>query len=274
MNLQHAILSHEPLFRLGVFLAVFSLVAFSEFLSPRRVLQLSRQKRWFGNIMIHLTNTAALRLLLPLLPVGAALACAERGWGLFHLLAVPIWISGLAGIAVLDLVIYAQHVLFHRIRLLWRLHRMHHIDGDLDVTTAVRFHPVEILLSAFIKIAVIALLGPPAFAVLIFEVLLNGMSLFNHGNIRLPEALDRLIRLFIVTPDMHRVHHSIVMKESNHNYGFNIPWWDRLFGTYQAQPEEGHLNMRIGLEGFGDPRYLTVLSMLAVPFLSRKRNDA
>ena len=195
-------------------------------------------------------NTVVVRLLVPLAPVALALLAAERGWGLLNLVALPFWFEVALSVIVLDFVIYLQHVMFHAVPALWRLHRMHHADLDFDVTTGSRFHPVEILLSVLLKMAAVVVIGPPAAAVLIFEVLLNGTSMFNHGNVRLPVSLDRVLRWFVVTPDMHRVHHSDIPAETNSNFGFNLPWWDRLFGTYRAQPALGHENMTIGLDTF------------------------
>jgi sterol desaturase/sphingolipid hydroxylase (fatty acid hydroxylase superfamily) len=208
----------------------------------------------------------AVRLLLPTAAAGVALVAAERGFGLFHLIGLPFWVAAPIGFLALDLVIYGQHVMFHHVPWLWRLHRMHHADLDIDVTTGVRFHPVEILLSLVIKIATVALLGIPAAAVVCFEVVLNATSMFNHANASLPRWLDRVARLTLVTPDMHRVHHSILRQETDSNFGFNLPWWDRLFGTYRAEPRAGHDGMTIGLPVFRDPRELRLDRLLTQPF--------
>jgi len=202
--------------------------------------------------------------------VGVALVAEAHGLGLFNVLPLPAWIGVVASVILLDLAIYFQHVLFHAVPVLWRLHRMHHADLDIDVSTGLRFHPIEILLSMVIKLAVVIALGAPAIAVLIFEVLLNATSMFNHSNVHIPERLDGVVRWFVVTPDMHRVHHSIVARETNSNFGFNLPWWDRLFGTYRAQPAAGHEAMKIGIEQFRDPRELRLDRMLLQPF----RGDA
>ena len=186
----------------------------------------------------------------------------SKGWGLFNILPLPAWLAIPAAVLLLDLTIYGQHVAFHAVPLLWRLHRMHHADLEFDVTTGLRFHPGEILLSMAIKFAAVAVLGAPPLAVLIFEILLNATSLFNHGNVRLPLGLDRILRLIVVTPDMHRVHHSIDRRETDSNFGFNVPWWDRLFGTYRAQPALGHERMTIGIDKFRDPRELRLDRML------------
>jgi sterol desaturase/sphingolipid hydroxylase (fatty acid hydroxylase superfamily) len=189
-----------------------------------------------------------------------------NGWGLFNVVAVPAWIAVPLAVILLDLIIYLQHVLFHAVPVLWRLHRMHHADLDFDVTTGVRFHPIEILLSMIIKFGAVAALGTPAVAVLIFEVLLNATSMFSHGNVRIPARLERVLRWLMVTPEMHRVHHSIIPQETNSNFGFNLPWWDRLFGTYRAQPLAGHEDMTIGIEQFRDPAELRFHRMLLQPF--------
>jgi len=206
------------------------------------------------------------RLLFPILPVGLAVLCKELGWGLLNNVAMPTWIGVSIGVVVLDCAIYLQHVMFHAVPVLWRLHRMHHADLDFDVTTGLRFHPFEIMLSMGIKLGVIAALGLPAVAVVAFEVLLNGTAMFNHGNLRLPVILDRALRLVVVTPDMHRVHHSVVIREANSNFGFNLPWWDKLFGTYRPQPAAGHEDMSIGLGRYRDPKRLTLPWLLVMPF--------
>ena len=256
----------EPAIRLGFFLGIFALVALWEIAAPRRTLSRPRWLRWYGNIGIVALNTVLVRLIFPLAPVGLALLAAERGWGLLNEVALPFWLEVALAVIVLDLVIYLQHVMFHAVPALWRLHRMHHADLDFDVTTGSRFHPVEIILSVVLKLAAVVVIGPPAVAVLIFEVLLNGTSMFNHGNVRLPAGLDRVLRWIVVTPDMHRVHHSDIPAETNSNFGFNLPWWDRLFGTYRAQPRLGHEEMTIGLDTFRDTDELHLHRMLLQPF--------
>ncbi len=211
-------------------------------------------------------NTLVLRLLIPTAAVGLALAGEANGWGLFNLVAVPTWVAVVSSVVLLDFAIYLQHVMVHAVPAFWRLHRMHHADLDFDVTTGARFHPIEILLSMVIKMAVVAALGPPAVAVLIFEVLLNASSMFNHGNVSLPPAIDRLLRWIIVTPDMHRVHHSVQPDETNSNFGFNLPWWDRLCGTYRAAPRDGHQAMRIGIDRFQQARDAWLDQLLIQPF--------
>jgi sterol desaturase/sphingolipid hydroxylase (fatty acid hydroxylase superfamily) len=260
------ILLNEPAIRLVIFLAVFALMIVWEFVTPRRVRSLSRWVRWPSNLGIVVFNTLVLRIVLPMAAVGLALLCEERGWGLLNAFALPPLLAIVLSVLLLDLAIYLQHVMFHAVPALWRLHRMHHADLDFDVTTGARFHPIEILLSMGVKFAVVAALGPPAVAVLIFEVLLNASSMFNHGNVRIAPKVDGVLRCFIVTPDMHRVHHSILPRETNSNFGFNLPWWDRLFGTYTAQPAAGHDGMTIGIEQFRTPRDQRLDRMLLQPF--------
>ncbi len=266
------ILANEPAIRLGIFLGVFALVAVFETLAPRRARTMPRTARWPHNIGVVVVNTLLLRLVFPTAAIGMALMAAARGWGLLNIIDAPYWLSVALTVALLDLAIYLQHVMFHAVPALWRLHRMHHADLDFDVTTGLRFHPVEIVLSMGIKLAVVAVLGPPAAAVLVFEVLLNGTAMFNHSNIRIPLGIDRVLRLVVVTPDMHRVHHSVIPQETNSNFGFNLPWWDRLFGTYRAQPADGHDAMTIGIELFRTPRDLWLDRMLIQPLLGKAGN--
>jgi sterol desaturase/sphingolipid hydroxylase (fatty acid hydroxylase superfamily) len=259
------LMDNEPAIRLGFFFGILAAVALWEVAAPRRVRAHSRVRRWPNNLGIVVFNTLLLRLLFPTAAVGFAIWCASEGWGLFNSLALPAWLEFIAAVALLDFAIYLQHVMVHAVPLFWRLHRMHHADLDFDVTTGARFHPVEIILSMGIKFMVIAALGPAAAAVLVFEILLNATAMFNHGNVRIPAGLDRLLRLFVVTPDMHRVHHSIVVRETNSNFGFSLPWWDRLFGTYRAQPAAGHEAMIIGIEQFREPGDLWLHRMLIQP---------
>ena len=251
--------------RLGFFFSIFALVALWELALPRRRLIHARWLRWYANLGIVALNTVLVWLLVPLAPVAVAAVAESRGWGILNLVALPLWLKVLLALVVLDLVIYLQHVMFHALPVLWRLHRMHHADLDFDVTTGSRFHPIEIVVSVSIKMAAVVLIGPPAVAVLVFEILLNGASMFNHGNVRLPAGVDRALRWIVVTPDMHRVHHSDVPAETNSNFGFNLPWWDRLFGTYRAQPSLGHEYMMIGIDAFREPRELHLHRMLAQP---------
>lgn len=258
--------SHEPVIRLAAFAAVFAAMALWELAAPRRAQAIPRRERWPANVGVVVLDTLLLRLLFPTAAVGLAVAGEARGFGLLHALALPSWLAVIVSVLLLDLAIYLQHVLFHAVPALWRLHRMHHADLELDVTTGSRFHPLEILLSMIVKLGVVAALGPPAVAVLAFEVLLNATSMFNHGNVMLPVGVDRRLRRFVVTPDMHRVHHSIVRQETDSNFGFNVPWWDRLLGTYRAAPAAGQDGMTIGIEQFRDPRELRLGRMLLQPF--------
>jgi len=267
------IIQHETIVRSGSFILLFTFIIIAEVFLPRRVLVTSKATRWFGNVFLHLFNTAILWLMFPLFPVAMALLCAEKGWGLLNYFPIGIGPSVLLGVLAMDCVIYFQHALFHRMPPLWRIHRAHHTDTDLDVTTGIRFHPFEMILSLLVKLGAIAAIGPPPVAVLIFEVLLNGMSMFNHSNIRISVPWDGILRLIMVTPDMHRVHHSIIFKESTSNYGFALPWWDHLFGTYRAQPAAGHDGMTIGLTGFLDVKYSALQRMLMMPFI-RKTSDS
>ncbi len=267
-----AILANEPAIRLVFFLGIFAAMIVWEFVAPRRARSVSRWIRWPSNLGIVALNTLTLRILVPVAAVGLAVLCEDRGWGLLNAFSLPSWLAIVVSVVVLDLAIYLQHVMVHAVPALWRLHRMHHADLDFDVTTGARFHPVEILLSMGIKLAVVAALGPPVIAVLIFEVLLNATSMFNHGNVRIAPKVDGVLRLFIVTPDMHRVHHSILSRETNSNFGFNLPWWDRLFGTYTAQPADGHDGMTIGIEQFRTPREQWLDRMLIQPFLGEVGN--
>lgn len=256
----------EQIIRLTGFAGVFAIMALWELFAPRRERNHSRGVRWLNNFGVVAVDTLLVRLILPTAAVGMAIHAEAAGWGLLALADWPFWIEVAIAVLVLDLAIYFQHVLFHAVPSLWRLHRMHHADLDFDASTGIRFHPIEILLSLAIKIAVVASLGAAAVAVLIFEVLLNATSLFNHGNVAMPGKLDRVLRWILVTPDMHRVHHSIHPAETNTNFGFNLSIWDRLFGTYRAQPDEGHLGMTIGIEQFRDERELWLDRMLTQPF--------
>ncbi len=260
-------LAHEPAVRLGAFFGMFALMAVWEALSPRRARLLARRVRWPHNLALVVLNSLILRLLFPLAAVGFALLAAGRGWGLLNAFALPFWWAFALSVIALDFAIYLQHVMFHAVPLLWRLHRVHHADADFDVTTGARFHPIEILLSMLIKFAAIAVLGAPAAAVLVFEVLLNATAMFNHANLRLPEPVDRWLRRMLVTPEMHRVHHSMERDEANSNFGFNLPWWDRLCGTYRARARLPQESMAIGVKGLtGSDAAVKLTGMLALPF--------
>jgi sterol desaturase/sphingolipid hydroxylase (fatty acid hydroxylase superfamily) len=260
------ILDNETAIRLGIFLGVLVAVATWEALDPRRARSFSRWRRWPSNFGIVALNTVVVKLLFPAAAVGMAWYAQEHGWGLFNAVQVPAALAVILCVVALDFFIYLQHVMFHAVPALWRLHRMHHTDLDFDVTTGARFHPIEIVLSMLIKLAAVVVLGAPPVAVVIFEVILNATAMFNHGNLRLPLAVDRVLRLFVVTPDMHRVHHSVVAAETNSNFGFNLPWWDRLLGTYRAQPAAGHEAMTIGIEDFREAGDLRLDRMLTQPF--------
>lgn len=258
-------LDAEPLIRLAFFFGVLLVMAVWEVAAPRRRRDIPRLVRWTNNLALVALDTLLVRLAFPVLAVGLAVVADARGWGLLNVADVPALPAAVLSVLVLDLVIYLQHVMFHAVPALWRLHRMHHADLEFDVTTGLRFRPMEILLSMGIKLAVVAALGPPAIAVLVFEVLLNATAMFNHSNVRLPASVDRALRLVVVTPDMHRVHHSIHPVETNTNFGFNLPWWDRLLGTYRAQPRDGHTGMTIGIEQFRSVRDLWLDRMLMQP---------
>ncbi|WP_299548617.1 sterol desaturase family protein [uncultured Tateyamaria sp.] len=261
-------MENETLIRFGVFLGLFALFAMTEAMIPRRPRTQARNTRWITNWGITIVNTVLLRLMsfgLPLLAVGAAAHTEAEGWGLLNALDLPFWIEVVAAILILDFIIWAQHLVTHKVPLLWRLHRVHHADIDMDVTTAIRFHPIEIGLSMLIKIGVVYLLGPAAIAVVLFEIILNGTAMFNHANIRLPLWLDAIVRRLLVTPDMHRVHHSVHRHEHDSNYGFSLSIWDRMFGTYIAQPEAGHDDMQVGLE-WQDDRPARLGWSLSLPF--------
>lgn len=258
----------EIAIRLGGATMVFAVMSMWEWHTPRRHLTVGRRPRWPGNLGILAIDIVAVRLLVPTAAVGVALIAAEKGWGLFAMLGLPAWAAVMIGVIALDLVIYVQHVVFHHVPVLWRLHRMHHADLDIDVTTGVRFHPLEILLSLAIKMAAVLALGVPALAVLMFEVLLNATSMFNHSNVALPPRLEPIARWLVVTPQMHQVHHSIERAETDSNFGFNLPWWDRLFGTYRAEPAAGEERMTIGLPVFRDVAELRIVRLLTQPFRS------
>ncbi len=264
------VMQHEKTIRMSFFFGMLAVMGLWEILAPRRALTVSKTVRWVNNLGLVFLNSFILRLLFPAAAVGVAVVCAERGWGVFNVYDAPYAVAVLVSIIAMDMVIYLQHVMVHAVPLLWRLHRVHHADPDFDVTTGARFHPIEIVLSMLIKFATIVLLGPPVVAVVIFEILLNATAMFNHSNVRLHPAVDKVLRWFVVTPDMHRVHHSVEDDEANSNFGFNLPWWDRLFGTYRAQPRAGHENMKIGIHKYHDPKQVSWLpGMLWLPFVGK-----
>ena len=269
------IIQHEAAIRLGFFFCVFALMAVWEVAAPRRALTVSKAVRWANNLGLVFFNSFVLRLVFPAAAVGMAVFASDQRWGLFNYIDAPFWVAVLTSVLVMDFFIWLQHVMVHAVPVLWRLHRVHHADLDFDVTTGARFHTLEILLSMLIKFAVIVLLGPPVVAVVLFEVILNATAMFNHANVRLPETLDRYLRLILVTPDMHRVHHSVEDDETNSNFGFNLPWWARLFGTYRAQPRAGHEGMTIGIRTFREDKWCSWLpGMLTIPFVGKVQGYA
>jgi sterol desaturase/sphingolipid hydroxylase (fatty acid hydroxylase superfamily) len=270
MNLNDFVMANEVPIRLGFFFGIFALMAVWEILAPTRALTVSKAVRWANNLGLVFFNSFILRLVFPAAAVGVAAFAAENGWGLLNYYSLPAMVAVVVSIVAMDFVIYLQHVMVHAVPALWRLHRVHHADLDYDVTTGARFHTVEIVLSMLIKFATIIVLGPPVVAVVIFEVVLNATAMFNHGNVSLPKGLDRVLRWFLVTPDMHRVHHSVEDDEANSNFGFSLPWWDRLFGTYRDQPRAGHEGMTIGIHTFRNMKQVSWLpGMLALPFVGK-----
>ncbi len=260
---------NEWLIRLGFFFGILLIMFLWELLAPRRLLTTPKRTRWFSNLGLVLIDSITVRLVFPTALAGIALIAQQRGWGLFNQFSLPSLVKIIFSILILDFVIYLQHAMFHVIPLFWRLHMVHHTDMDIDVTTGVRFHPIEIILSMGIKMIVVILTGVPPLAVLIFEIVLNGTSMFNHGNVRYSQNMDAILRLLVVTPEMHRVHHSTIRWESNSNLGFNFPWWDRLFGTYRPQPTKGHLEMTIGLDQYKEPQKLTLPWLIILPFIGK-----
>jgi sterol desaturase/sphingolipid hydroxylase (fatty acid hydroxylase superfamily) len=260
------VIETEAAIRLGVFFGGFASLAMAEIIAPRRRLASSKPRRWLANLTIVLLDTVLVRLLFAAGAVGAAMLAAKQEWGLLNQLPWPTGLEVVLSVITLDLSLYLQHVAFHAVPVLWRLHMMHHADLDVDVTTGVRFHPVEVVLSMAIKVTVVILMGAPATAVLIFEILLNVTSMFTHSNLRVPGVLESMFRSLLVTPDMHRIHHSIRRHETNSNFGFNLSWWDHLFGTYRAEPQDAQTTMVLGLEQFRDPKRLTLYRMLLMPF--------
>lgn len=269
MDIEQFVLANEPAIRLGFFLVVFALIGLWEMVAPRRALITPKAMRWTSNLGLVVLNAVLVRLAFPVGAAGMAAFAATNGWGLLNHFEVPLWLAIPIGVIAMDFVIWLQHVMVHAVPVLWRLHQVHHADLDYDVTTGSRFHPIEIGLSMLIKLATIAVLGPSIVAVVIFEVMLNATAMFNHGNVRLSAGVDRMLRRLVVTPDMHRVHHSVEDDETNSNFGFNLPWWDRLFGTYRDQPRAGHDAMTIGIYDHRDPHVVARIDgMLLLPFRS------
>ncbi|MFO7987378.1 MAG: sterol desaturase family protein [Desulfatiglandaceae bacterium] len=261
--------ANEAAIRTAFFVGIFLAVALVELMVPRRPLTTSKKTRWFGNIGIVFIDTFILRLLAPAGAVGVSVWIGHQGWGLMNAIDLSLWLEVVITVIVLDFVVYMQHVMFHAVPILWRLHMMHHADLDLDLTTGTRFHPLEIIISLGIKAGAIIVLGAPPVGVIIFEIVLNGTAMFNHGNFFIPLGVDRFLRLLVVTPDMHRVHHSVFPFETNSNFGFNLPWWDRICGTYRSQPRKGHKEMTIGLNQFRDPSRLTLPWLVVLPFTGK-----
>lgn len=263
---QRGSMDWESIIRLGAFVLTGALLAALEAVRPRRVPEAGRTLRWVGNLGVVAVSTMLARLLFPVAPMALAAAMREAGLGLFPALGLIPAAEIAVTMLILDLAMYAQHRAFHAWRPLWRVHRMHHADTFFDFSTGVRFHPMEIIASMAFKLVLVALLAPPPLAVLIFEIVLNSAAMFNHANIFLPLPADRIVRRFLVTPDMHRIHHSTDGREMNRNFGFCFPWWDRLFATYQDQPAGGHDAMPLGLGIFREPKYRSLHRMLAMPF--------
>ncbi|MFB3146432.1 MAG: sterol desaturase family protein [Nitrospirales bacterium] len=257
----------DLIIRISAFVGIFAVMAVWEMMAPRRQWNTAKAKRWVVNLAIVGFNSLLTRVLFASGALGAAILAGQGEVGLFNQLNWPWWAELIIAVVVLDLVVYIQHVLMHAVPILWRLHMVHHSDLDVDVTTGVRFHPIEIALSMFIKIGAVILIGVSPTAVLMFEVMLNATSMFNHSNVRIPVQVDRMLRWIVVTPDMHRVHHSVIPRETNRNFGFNLSWWDRVLGTYLRDPSKGHEYMTIGLEQYRDPTRLTWLGLVALPFV-------
>jgi len=270
LDFSEQVMANEAPIRMGFFFGIFAVMAIWELVAPRRALTVSKAVRWTNNLGLVFFNSFIVRLIFPAAAVGVAAFAAENGWGLLNYYEIPFAISVIISVIAMDFVIYLQHVLVHGVPILWRLHRVHHADLDYDVTTGARFHTIEIIISMLIKFATIVVLGPPVVAVIIFEIILNATAMFNHSNIGLPKGIDHFLRLFLVTPDMHRVHHSVEDDEANSNFGFSLTWWDRLFGTYREQPRAGHTGMTIGIHKYRDPKLVSWLpGMLALPFIGK-----
>ena len=261
-----ALVEGEQILRLAIFLGVLGILMTAEFLWPRRRQTIERKKRWPQHLALVTLDLILARLVFPLSLAGFCIVVKQNDWGIFNMLDISFWPSFILSILALDLIIYTQHVIFHKLPFLWRLHRVHHTDTEFDVTTALRFHPAEILLSMIVKFAVLIILGAPPEAALAFEIILNATAMFNHGNISIPMSIDRWLRHIIVTPDMHRVHHSVSQSETNSNYGFSLSLWDRIFNTYLAQPEKGHEGMTVGLDIFRKTEDMRIDNLLLQPF--------
>jgi len=260
------ITEHESTLRLSVFLGVLILMALLETLFPRKIRTQDRTARWGSNLALVIIDSLVVRLLFPIIAVGAAAFAFTKGWGVLNLIDLPAWVGFIMALILLDLSVYIQHVAFHKIPVLWSVHKVHHADRDIDATTGVRFHPIEIVISMIYKIAVVILLGPSVLAVIIFEIILNASAMFNHANVRLPKTFDRILRVFFVTPDMHRIHHSVHPAETDSNYGFNLSLWDHVFKTYREKPKDGHIGMKIGLSEYQSNSPSSLVWLLILPF--------
>jgi sterol desaturase/sphingolipid hydroxylase (fatty acid hydroxylase superfamily) len=259
------IITNEAIIRLSAFLAIITIMAIWETMKPIMTLSISKKQRWMNNFGLVALNVIILRILFPTAAVGAAIYATEHSWGLFNNMTLSSWITVIISLIIMDMLIYFQHRIFHKIPILWRLHLVHHADLDYDLSTGLRFHPIEIILSMLIKFAIILILGIPIIAVILFEIILNSVAIFNHSNISFPKKLDRILRWFIVTPDMHRVHHSVEIDETNSNFGFNLPWWDRIFKSYRQQTRA--TNITIGLPEYRKPQQVYgIIQMLRLPF--------
>lgn len=273
MSFETFLLDHESMIRFGFFLGMFALMALWEVVAPLRVAGTSKTIRWPNHVMLAAMNVVLVRVLFPLAAVALAVYAGERGIGLFNMIPVPYLLAFVGSLLALDLAIYLFHLLFHAVPALWRVHRVHHADLDIDVSTGVRFHPIQMMLSVIIKSITILLLGAPALSVLTFEVLSHAITLFNHGNVRILPSLDRMLRWFVVTPDMHRIHHSIHIAETDSNFGFVLPWWDRMFGTYRAEPAAGQARMVVGIESFRADRDLWLDRLVLNPVLDERSSQ-
>ena len=273
MNISHFIVENEAQVRMSFFFGILIIMGLWELKKPRRKATLSKLSRWINNLGLIFFNSFVLKILLPLTSTAMAALALENNWGLFNIYEVTPFISTILFVIIMDLIIYLQHIMVHAVPLFWRIHRVHHADLDYDVTTGARFHTLEIILSMFIKLTAIVLLGPSIFAVILFEIILNVSAMFNHGNVGLPKTLDKVLRYIIVTPDMHRVHHSIEEDETNSNFGFNLTWWDKIFGTYKKEVRKGQLKMTIGLKNIRNPKKTNrIWGMIVLPF-SEKVDD-
>lgn len=267
--MQELFFQYESYIRLGSFLGIFALLTAWEISSPKRELLQLRRFRWFGNIGLIVISSVLIRFLIPTAAVGVALHVEQDQVGFLNHYDMPFFVQFFIAFVLMDLAIYFQHVIFHALPMFWRFHRVHHSDLDCDITTGIRFHPFEMIISILFKFLVIISIGAPVLAVVVFEVVLNAASMFTHSNIKIPQSIERMVRLILVTPDMHRIHHSINENETNSNFGFFISTWDRIFGTYIKEPALGHENMQIGLQGFREPKWQNLRWLIYLPFVSR-----